>query len=347
MSSSTSTGISSSEAARIARDAANEALRKAQLYTDQKVDEIMRDIDQMSRELQRSIETQTAAIIASVGTTTAAVISTKDEVEQAKGQITLQLRSELQLELGRKLNVARSASSKFKQFFEDIKSRFDKSLQGVFINRNEYDVRFIQIFEEYEKKIRTIGEHIFQIRDEIKLVEEASSESLETIHSLPLEVDLYRLKLRSEELDQTIQLLEASRLHEIKSSLSKLQLAADSLSFNNLNSSDDRIGIEALLVKSNNNKSDLLMGADAQRSPGASVQLQSELLDNADNCLDENLQTILEHGLEQQQTRDLNNQEYQELQEAINTLSEDGIISPDDAAFAEAVINSKNIKTYA
>ena len=347
MSSSTSTGISSSEAARIARDAANEALRKAQLYTDQKVDEIMRDIDQMSRELQRSIETQTAAIIASVGTTTAAVISTKDEVEQAKGQITLQLRSELQLELGRKLNVARSASSKFKQFFEDIKSRFDKSLQGVFINRNEYDVRFIQIFEEYEKKIRTIGEHIFQIRDEIKLVEEASSESLETIHSLPLEVDLYRLKLRSEELDQTIQLLEASRLHEIKSSLSKLQLAADSLSFNNLNTSDDRIGIEALLVKSNNNKSDLLMGADAQRSPGASVQLQSELLDNADNCLDENLQTILEHGLEQRQTRDLNNQEYQELQEAINTLSEDGIISPDDAAFAEAVINSKNIKTYA
>ena len=347
MSSSTSTGISSSEAARIARDAANEALRKAQLYTDQKVDEIMRDIDQMSRELQRSIETQTAAIIASVGTTTAAVISTKDEVEQAKGQITLQLRSELQLELGRKLNVARSASSKFKQFFEDIKSRFDKSLQGVFINRNEYDVRFIQIFEEYEKKIRTIGEHIFQIRDEIKLVEEASSESLETIHSLPLEVDLYRLKLLSEELDQTIQLLEASRLHEIKSSLSKLQLAADSLSFNNLNSSDDRIGIEALLVKSNNNKSDLLMGADAQRSPGASVQLQSELLDNADNCLDENLQTILEHGLEQRQTRDLNNQEYQELQEAINTLSEDGIISPDDAAFAEAVINSKNIKTYA
>ena len=344
---SSSTGISSSEAARIARNAANEALREAQRYTDQKVNEIMRDIDQMSRELQRSIETQTAAIIASVGTTTAAVISTKDEVEEAKGQITLQLRSELQLELGRKLNVARSASSKFKQFFEDIKSRFDKSLQGVFINRNEYDVRFIQIFEEYEKKIRTIGEHIFQIRDEIKLVENASSESLETIHSLPLEVDLYRLKLRSEELDQTIQLLEASRLQEIKSSLSKLQQAADSLSFNNLNTSDDRIGIEALLVQSKNNKSDLLMGADAQRSPGASVQLQSELLGNADNCLDENLQAILERGLEQRQTRELNSQEYQELQEAINTLSEDGIISPDDAAFAEAVINSKNIKTYA
>ena len=58
-------------------------------------------------------------------------------------------------------------------------------------------------------------------------------------------MDLYRLKLRSEELDQTIQLLEASRLQEIKSSLSKLQQAADSLSFNNLNTSDDRIGIEA------------------------------------------------------------------------------------------------------
>ena len=345
--SSSSTGISRSTAESIARSAAREALREAKNYTDQKVDKIMRDIDQMSRELQRSIETQTAAIIASVGTTTAAVMSTKDEVEQAKGQITLQLKSELQLELGRKLNVARSASSKFKQFFDDIKSRFDKSLQGVFINRNEYDVRFIQIFEEYEKKIRTIGEHIFQIRDEIKLVENASSESLETIHSLPLEVDLYRLKLRSEELDQTIQLLEASRLQEIKSSLSKLQQAAESLSFNNLNTSDDRIGIEALLIQSKNNESDLLMGADAQRPPGASVQVQSELLGNANNFLDENLQAVMERRLEQRQTRNLNNQEYQELQEAINTLSEDGIISPDDAAFAEAVVNSKNIKTYA
>ena len=354
MSSSTSTGISRSTAESIAKNAANEALRQAQRYTDQKVNEIMRDIDQMSRELQRSIETQTAAIIASVGTTTAAVISTKDavdstknEVEQTKGQITLQLKSELQLELGRKLNIARSASAKFKQFFEDIKSRFDKSLQGVFINRNEYDVRFNQIFEEYENKIRTIGEHIFQIRDEIKVVENASSESLETIHSLPLEVDLYRLKLRSEELDQTMQLLEASRLHEIKSSLSKLQIAANSLSFNNLNTSDDRLGIEALLVKSDNNKSDLLIGADAQRSPGASVQLQSELFGNADNYLDENLQATLERILEQRQTRELNSQEYQELQEAIKTLSEDGIISPDDAAFAEAIINSNNIKTYA
>ena len=155
MSSSTSTGISQSTAESIARRYADKALRDAQRYTDQKVNEIMRDIDQMSRELQRSIETQTAAIIASVGTTTAAVISTKDavdstknEVEQTKGQITLQLKSELQLELGRKLNIARSASAKFKQFFEDIKSRFDKSLQGVFINRNEYDVRFNQIFEE-------------------------------------------------------------------------------------------------------------------------------------------------------------------------------------------------------
>jgi len=345
--SSSNQGIGESRARQIAYEEARDMANELRNEFNSRINDIMRDIDQMSRELQRSIETQTAAIIASVGTTTAAVMSTKDEVEQAKGQITLQLRSELQLELGRKLNVARSASSKFKQFFEDIKSRFDKSLQGVFINRNEYDVRFIQIFEEYEKKIRTIGEHIFQIRDEIKLVEEASSESLETIHSLPLEVDLYRLKLRSEELDQTIQLLEASRLHEIKSSLGKLQLAADSLSFNNLNTSDEKIGIEALLVQSNNNKSDLLMGADAQRSPGASVQLQSELLDNADNFLDENLQAILEHGLEQRQTRDLNSQEYQDLQEAINTLSEDGIISPDDAAFAEAVINSKNIKTYA
>lgn len=169
----------------------------SQSYVDQRIDslrnelkqhvnsriaELMSEISSMARQLERAIETQTAAIIAGVGATTAAVVSTKSEISDTRTQLseklTLQLRSELQLELGRKLNVARSASAKFKQFFQDIRSRFEKSVEGVFINRMEYDERFNQIFDEYENKIRTIGEHIFQIRDEIRLVESSSSQSL-------------------------------------------------------------------------------------------------------------------------------------------------------------------------
>ena len=253
---------------------------KAIDYIDQQVDEIMRDINQMSKELQNSIEIQTAAIIAGVGATTAAVattttaiVSAQSEISETREQLSeklnLQLKSELQLELGRQLNVARSASTKFQQFFQEIKSRFDRTVQGVFINRNEYDIRFNQIFDEYENKVRSIGEHIFQFRDEIRLVESSCSGSLETIHGLPMEVDLYRLTLRSEELDQTMQLLEASRLQEIKTSLSKLAGACNSLSFPDLTDENQALGMEVQLLTSESGSADLLIGADVQRAPGA------------------------------------------------------------------------------
>lgn len=350
--SSSSGGISASQVSSIARSIAREEANAVRRELNSRINEIMRDIDQMSRELQRSIETQTAAIIAGVAATTTAVVSTKSEIsstrEQLSNNLTLQLKSELQLELGRKLNVARSASTKFKQFYQDIRSRFDKSVQGVFINRNEYDARFGQIFEEYENKIRTIGEHIFQIRDEIRLVEAASSESLENIHSLPMEVDLYRLQLRSEELDQTVELLEASRLQEIKTSLEKLQEATNRLNFANLDSEASlQIGIETQFIASDSGNTDLLLGAKAEREPGGSVLLNTELLNDASSCLNQNLDKDIESALRTLPTRSLNAEEYEELQKAIDTLNEDGIISPDDAAFAQAVINSQNINTYA
>lgn len=345
-----SPGISRGEAQSIANQAAERAIREAKRYVDQQVNEIMKDINQMSRELQNSIQTQTAAIIAGVGATTTAVISTKSEISNTRDQIseklTLQLKSELQLELGRKLNVARSASTKFQQFFQEIKSRFDKTVQGVFINRSEYDIRFNQIFEEYENKIGAIGDHIFQIRDEIRLVEASSSESLETIHGLPMEVDLYRLTLRSEELDQTMQLLEASRLKEIKSSLSKLADACEKLSYPNLPNDIQALGIEAQLLTSDAGTTDLLLGAEVQRAPGSSMQLENSLISNPANCIEENLSLQIQEQLAQQTKRELNETEYNELQEAIQTLSKDGIISPDDAVFAEAVISSKSIQTY-
>ncbi len=310
----------------------------------------MSEISSMARQLERAIETQTAAIIAGVGMTTAAVVSTKSEISDTRTQLseklTLQLRSELQLELGRKLNVARSASAKFKQFFQDIRSRFEKSVEGVFINRMEYDERFNQIFDEYENKVRTIGEHIFQIRDEIRLVESSSSQSLETIYSLPMEVDLYRLDMRSEELDQTVSMLEASRLQEIKSSLDELKSAISMLSYQKGIGLEQRTGLEALYVTSSTGNQDLLMAAKALRSPGGSITVDNSILDNPDSEISgEVFQSVIE-ALSTRPQRPLQEEEYKELREAIRTLSEDGIISPDDAAMASAVVESRKVSIY-
>jgi len=359
-----STGISRSAAVSIARQAAEEAaqkaaqkaLREAQRYTDQQVNEIMKDIDQMSRELQRSIETQTAAIIAGVAATTAAVTGTTEAVTAAQSEvsetriqlsknISLQLQSDLQLELSRKLNDARASSTKFKQFFDDIKSRFDRSVQGVFLNRTEYEARFQMIFDEYENKIRSIGEHIFQIRDEIRLVESSASESMELIHGLPMEVDLYRLELRSEELDQTVQLLEASRLEEIRTALGDLQTAAQQLSYANSPDLAQPLGIEALVVSSDVAQ-DLLVGSEASRAPGDSVHLDTQLTDPGTSCLNLNLLSILNQELGRKTSRELSESELAELGAAVESLLEDGLISPDDAVLADAVVKSKKIQTF-
>jgi hypothetical protein len=339
-------GISAGEARAIARDEADKVRRELE----QKLNRLMDDIRRVGDQLKSAIETQTAAIIAGVGATTAAVVSTKSEISDTRTQLseklTLQLRSELQLELGRKLNVARSASAKFKQFFQDIRSRFEKSVEGVFINRMEYDERFNQIFDEYENKIRTIGEHIFQIRDEIRLVESSSSQSLETIYSLPMEVDLYRLEMRSEELDQTVNMLEASRLQEIKSSLNELKSAIATLSYQKGIAAEQRAGLEALYVTSSTGEQDLLVAAKASRSPGGSITVDNSILESPDSDISgEVAQSVIE-ALDTRQQRPLQEEELEELREAIRTLSEDGIISPDDAALASAVVESRKVSIY-
>jgi hypothetical protein len=319
-------------------------------HVNSRIAELMSEISSMARQLERAIEIQTAAIIAGVGATTAAVVSTKSEISDTRTQLsdklTLQLRSELQLELGRKLNVARSASAKFKQFFQDIRSRFEKSVEGVFINRMEYDERFNQIFDEYENKIRTIGEHIFQIRDEIRLVESSSSQSLETIYSLPMEVDLYRLEMRSEELDQTVNMLEASRLQEIKSSLDELKGAIATLSYQKGIAAEQRAGLEALYVTSSSGDQDILLAAKAARSPGGSITVDNSILDSPDSDISGEVAQSVIKALSTRQQRPLQEEEYEELREAIRTLSEDGIISPDDAALASAVVESRKVSIY-
>jgi len=319
-------------------------------HVNSRINELMSEITSMARQLERAIEIQTGAIIAGVGATTAAVVSTKSEISNTRTQLSeklsLQLRSELQLELGRKLNVARSALGKFKQFFQDIRSRFEKSVEGVFINRTEYDERFTQIFDEYENKIRTIGEHIFQIRDEIRLVETSCSQSLETIYSLPMEVDLYRLEMRSEELDETVNMLEVSRLQEIKSSLDDLKSAVSMLSYQQGLPAGQRAGLEALYVTSSTGDKDLLLAAKAFRSPGGSINVDNSILEDSESEISSDILKDVAETLSNRQQRPLQEEEYEELKEAIISLSKDGIISPDDAAFANAVVESRKVSIY-
>jgi len=72
--------------------------------------------------------------------------------------------------------------------------------------------------------MHTIGEHIFQIKlEDIAPAEKAALVPYEQAHALPLEMDLQRLAVRSQNLDETLNLLKSSRLDDVVNSLDSLK----------------------------------------------------------------------------------------------------------------------------
>lgn len=170
------------------------------------------------------MDRQTVAVVGGVAATTIMLERTKSQIEtdfqQTRHKLELQTESTLQIEVGKKISDVSSLRSKLAAFAQDIKGRYDKSLEGVAINRDLYDVNFNKIRDEYENKIRTIGDHIIRIREEdIAPAEAAARVPYEAAHSLPMELDLERLQLRSQSLDETLSLLKSNRLDEVLGSL--------------------------------------------------------------------------------------------------------------------------------
>ena len=191
-------------------------------------DMIVHAINQQTASLSNHIDVQTTAVVGGVAATTVMIERTKqqiaDDFSQTHNKLDLQTESTLQIEVGKKISDGVALQGKLAAFAKDIQSRFQKSIEGFFLNRQLYNVNFKKIYDEYENKIKTIGEHIFYIRDnDIRPAVEASENTLEQIHSLPIEVDLYRLQIRKENLDGMLSILKSSRLDSILSSIEDLE----------------------------------------------------------------------------------------------------------------------------
>lgn len=192
---------------------------KAELHSEiRRLEEEMRQIGEM---IVSAINTQTLQITAGMAATTAMVETTRQQIED---DFSKTRESTLQIEVGKKVAEARSVRDKMTAFIGDVKSRFDRALVTSAQNRELYNVAFSNLNDEYDSKIRSIGAHIFQIRmDDIAPAMKAAVVPLEEAHRLPLEMDLERLKRRSEQLDRVLEMLKGSRLDEVVSSLETLE----------------------------------------------------------------------------------------------------------------------------
>ena len=200
--------------------------------------QVVAAIDHQTRQLSGDLDRQTAAIVAQAVLTYKLLGSAReqlvDELSSTRVQLTkdfkatrenlsLKTEADLQLDLAEKIAGAVSTRDKINRFVADITSRFDKSVEGIFLNRQLYNHNFKKIFDEYQHKIRTIAQHIYEIGEQdFGPATQAALTPPEQICDLPVEVDLLRLKCRAESLDECLELLKTARLDDILLSVNKL-----------------------------------------------------------------------------------------------------------------------------
>ena len=295
-----------------------------------RLEEEMREVGEM---IVHAIDRQTQAVIGGVAATTLMVERTKNQIEtdfkETRGRIELQTESALQIEIGKKVAESSSLRSKLDAFGNDIKVRFEKSIEAAGINRELYNLNFAKIHEEYQNKIRTIGDHIFQIRmEDIAPAEKAARVPYEAAHALPIEMDLKRLELRSQNLDETLAMLKSSRLDEVVHSISALEgaLSAFSLGVSSPDSAPEPVMVEALVTRSSLHTS-VLVGQQAQPVQGpeaVSLQLKDASLSHFDSPA---MQTRVSQLLEGHRSRPASPAEREELAQAAQALLQQGLIS--------------------
>lgn len=303
--------------------------------------------DQTSR-LSGNIETQTVAVVGGVAANTVMLERTKKQIEtdfdQTRTKLDLQTEASLQIEVGKKIADSVSTHGKLMAFASDINSRFQKSIEGVFLNRQLYSVNFNKIFDEYRNKIRTIGEHIFYIRDnDILPAVKAANASLEEIHGLPFEVDLLRLKVRAQSLDETLTMLKESRFDQILNSLDNLteslnsQFALDVKTDSTSDCSVVMMGVQSKLA------TDYLIGAEA--SPVGAKQavnlshhdsLYAELLGKSSKNVMEKLLSSA--------ARVPSKEELDRLHIAVENLKQKNLISEENSLMVNEFLDSGNLK---
>ena len=318
-----------------------------------------REIDRLEKEMRDvgemivgAIDQQTAALIGGVAATTAMIERTKQQIEEdfdkTRVKIDIQTESALQIEIGKKIADASALKAKLDAFFDDIKSRFDKSIANVAINRELYNLNFRKITDEYENRIRKIGEHIFHVKlEDVAPAIKAAEIPYEDAHSLPIEMDLRRLSARAENLDETLAILKASRLDEVMTWFATLDTTLKRyFAGDQLTGTDVALCVESIAVLSSGSTT-LLAGQQAAAvSHGAGIDL-SPVGSGLQVFTSDKARERVSAAMVDAKFRDVEGQEVISLSKAASALLERNLISPDAKAMFDDFLGSGNLKVLA
>ncbi len=309
-------------------------------------DMIVNELRNQTERLGHHLETQTVAVVGGVAANTLMLERTKVQIEEdftkTRTKLDLQTEASLQVEVGKKIADSASTHGKLMAFARDISERFNKSIEGFFLNRQLYNVNFKKIFDEYANKIRTIGSHIFEIRDQdIAPAIKAAETPLEEIHSLPIEVDLMRLKIRSQNLDETLKILKDSRFDQVLNSLNSLEETLEA-QFNlrvNENRADENL-LSVVLATSSPISTDILVGQNAH--PIGNMQSINLSINNDLAFIESGARQSLMNAVKVK--RSVTPEEISKMVQAAHNLVKKNFLSKEGAILFEDFIASDNLK---
>lgn len=109
----------------------------------------------------------------------------------------------VQTEVIRLLHEAKEPTERVKTFATEIEQRFAKTLENVYTVRTQYDQLLGVARTEYDRKLRVIGEHIYQMYEDDfrQWAEVPLSEPARFVVELPLDLDARRLEGRRTALE--------------------------------------------------------------------------------------------------------------------------------------------------
>ncbi len=298
-------------------------------------EQVVNAIERQTQSLSSDISLQTRALAAEAAATLAMLEATRrqmaDDFRETRDKLDVQTEAGLQVEIGKKIGEANATFAKMQAFNKDIDQRFDKAFENVSINTRLYDANFEKIYTEYEHKIRTIGSHIFDIWEEvITPVQETANYDFDEVFQVAVDVDLERLKIRSEHLDGTLALLRSTRLDEILGSMHALDDALSNRFAVTPRLGTQELGLLEAIVCLSEGKSSMALGVRADGARGDGATAFSEAPSGYERYQSAEAMATVSNAVGARSSRKATDPELEELGVAARQLVERQLISESD-----------------
>lgn len=349
-------------------DAIQRAFTELQRYVEQEISRLEQEMQNLAQkvvgainhqtdQLSRDLDKQTIAIVAQAGLTYKLLSATRDELthtrerlvrefSETRGTLALKTEADLQIELSSTVARLSATRSKINTFVADIEARFEKAVEGVYLNRQLYNLNFKKILEDYANKIRTIAQHIYEITEQdFGPATRAAMTPPSQICDLPIEVDLLRLRLREESLDRCLEILKGARLDEILLSLNKLRLTLENefrLTPSLGSPADAPRAVHGLFVGAGADETILVQATVSKSHPGADERIVLQPpADGLKRYHEETARRLVSTSVSRRAARPATEIELGSLRAAAARLLQAGTISPDNKGLFEEFLDRR------